>query len=434
MDLLKVRKSFGLSQKDVSRIIGVSRNYISMIEKGERKLTDENEAKLVGYLNTKPKADVTVLIDYLKIRLKTFQYENVVKKLLQMPLDKFNAGRGGGQGYPCRIEHGNIKVYYQLEDTEHEENIDMGVLIEMTGSGCRLFETFLKEQDRTWIEFLRDCRTYAVRATQINGEIDEEAVEDYLNFTQFDIALDERFNPDYNYDLFKLWGKVRNDQVKTLFKSFEPHEAFSPVGGIFQSKGLSLSFGKRGGTIAFEFYEKDKEQALKRELPVEDIQHIFGFKNRYEVRLSHEKAKQVIYDYAFKGEDLYELAVCIITSYLTVYDSDGDLDREWLDVLGSSKHYKFITEPKEISPERRRRWITRQLLRELSIEYAVNKNTGIHFLMDSMRSYDFSEEDELRIEEETKYLKNKEFQFQASTTSKGRQLLKAIGMAEEQNE
>jgi len=434
VDLLKVRKSFGLSQKDVSRIIGVSRNYISMIEKGERKLTDENEAKLVGYLNTKPKADVTVLIDYLKIRLKTFQYENVVKKLLQIPLDKFNAGRGGGQGYPCRIEHGNIKVYYQLEDTEHEENIDMGVLIEMTGSGCRLFETFLKEQNRTWIDFLRDCRTYAVRATQINGEIDEEAVEDYLNFTQFDIALDERFNPDYNYDLFKLWGKVRNDQVKTIFKSFEPHEAFSPVGGIFQSKGLSLAFGKRGGTIAFEFYEKDKEQALKRELPVEDIQHIFGFKNRYEVRLSHEKAKQVIYDYAFKGEDLYELAVCIITSYLTVYDSDGDLDREWLDVLGSSKHYKFITEPKEISPERRRRWITRQLLRELSIEYAVNKNTGIHFLMDSMRSYDFSEEDELRIEEETKYLKNKEFQFQASTTSKGRQLLKAMGMAEEQDE
>lgn len=104
-----------------------------MIEKGERKLTDDNEAKLVEYLNTKPKADVTVLIDYLKIRLKTFQYENVVKKLLQMPLDKFNAGRGGGQGYPCRIEYGNIKVYYQLEDTEYEENIDMSALMEIIG-------------------------------------------------------------------------------------------------------------------------------------------------------------------------------------------------------------------------------------------------------------------------------------------------------------
>ncbi|GAB7391599.1 replication initiation factor domain-containing protein [Lactococcus garvieae] len=419
-----------MSQKDVSRIIGVSRNYISMIEKGERKLTGENETKLVEYLNTKPQADVTVLIDYLKIRLKTFQYEKVVKNLLKIPLDKFNAGRGGGQGYPSRIEHGNIKVYYQIEDTDHEENIDMGVLIEMSGSGCRLFEVFLKEQNRTWVDFLRDCRLYAVKATQINGEIDDDAVEDYINFTQFDIALDERFNPEYNYNLFNLWGKVRNDQVKTLFKSFEPHEAFSPVGGIFQSKGLSLSFGKRGGTIAFEFYEKDREQALKRELPVEDIQQIFGFKNRYEVRLSHEKAKQVIYDYVFKNEDLYELAVCIITSYLTVYDSEGDLDREWLDVLGSSKKYKFITEPKEISPERRRRWITRQLLRELSIEYAVNKNTGIHFLMDSIKSFDFSEDDEARIEEETKYLKNKEFQYQAKSTSKGRKLLNALGMTE----
>lgn len=48
--------------------------------------------------------------------------------------------------------------------------------------------------------------------------------------------------------------------------------------------------------------------------------------------------------------------------------------------------------------------------------------------MDSIRSYDFSEEEELRIEEETKYLKNKEFQYQASSTSKGRKLLEAIGM------
>ena len=48
--------------------------------------------------------------------------------------------------------------------------------------------------------------------------------------------------------------------------------------------------------------------------------------------------------------------------------------------------------------------------------------------MDSIRSYDFSEEEELRIEEETRYFKNKEFQYQANSTSKGRQLLEALGM------
>lgn len=431
MDLLKVRKSFGLSQKDVSNIIGVSVPFVSAIEHGKKQMSVEKEKKLLAYLNTKPKAEVTVLIDYLKIRLKTFQYERVVKNLLRIPLDKFNAGRGGGQGYPCRIEHGNIKVYYQIEDAEHEENIDMGVLIEMTGQGCRLFEVFLEEQNRSWIDFFRDCRSYAVRATQIEGEIDEEAAEDYLNFTQLDIALDERYKEEGNYDLFKLWEKLRNNQVKTLFKSFEPHEAFSPVRGIFQSKGLSLAFGKRGGTISFEFYEKDKEQALKRELLVEDVQEIFGFKNRYEIRLCHEKAKQVIYDYAFKNADLYEVSVCIIATYLTVYDDEGDIDREWLDVLGSTKRYKFITEPKEVSPERRRRWITRQLIRELSIEFAVNKNTGSNFLMNSIQEKmaNFSEEDELRVEEETRIHKNKEFQYEAKQTPKGRRLLEAMGLS-----
>lgn len=432
MDLLKVRKSFGLSQKDVSRIIGVSRNYISMIEKGERKLSNESEAKLVEYLNIKPKTDVTVKIDYLKVRLKTFQYEKVVKQLLQLSLDKFNPGRGGGHGYPCRIEHGNIKVYYQIKEEHSEENIDMGVLVEMTGEGCRLFEYFLEEQGRTWQTFFKDCWQYALKATRMNGKENLDLANDFLGFPRIDIALDELYSSEGNYDLFELWKRVRQGKVKSLFRSFEPHEAFAQVDGLFQSKGLSLAFGKRNGSVSFEFYEKDKEQALKKDLSLEEIHDIYGYKNRYEVRLTHDHAKQVIHDFAFENGDLYYIAGAILAKYLTIFDEEDNIDREWLEVLGIFKRYSFITEPREISPEKRRRWIARQLLRELSIEYAVNKNTGQHFLMDSIKDYEFTEEDEQRIEAESQYLKNKEFRYEAQSTAKGRQFLEALGMTQDE--
>ena len=432
VDLLSVRKSFGLSQQDVARIIGVSKGYISAVENGRKSLSAEKEAQLINYLNVKSKANVTVKIDYLRVRLKTFQYEKVVKQLLQIPLDKFNPGRGGGQGYPCRIEHGNIKVYYQIEDEHSEENIDMGVLVEMTGEGCRLFEYFLEEQGRTWQTFFKDCWQYALKATRVNGKEDLVLANNFLGFPRIDIALDELYGSEGNYDLFKIWERVRQGKVRSLFRNFEPHEAFARVDGLFQSKGLSLAFGQKNGSVSFEFYEKDKEQALKKGLPLEEIHDIYGYKNRYEVRLTHDHAKQVIYDFAFEDGDLYYIAGAIVAKYLTVFDEEGDTDREWLEVLGIFKDYSFVTEPREISPEKRRRWIARQLLRELSIEYAVNKNTGQHFLMDSIKDYEFTEEDEQRIEAESQYLKNKEFRYEAQSTAKGRQFLKALGMTQDE--
>ena len=432
VDLLSVRKSFGLSQQDVARIIGVSKGYISAVENGRKSLSAEKEAQLINYLNVKSKANVTVKIDYLRVRLKTFQYEKVVKQLLQIPLDKFNPGRGGGQGYPCRIEHGNIKVYYQIEDEHSEENIDMGVLVEMTGEGCRLFEYFLEEQGRTWQTFFKDCWQYALKATRVNGKEDLVLANNFLGFPRIDIALDELYGSEGNYDLFKIWERVRQGKVRSLFRNFEPHEAFARVDGLFQSKGLSLAFGQKNGSVSFEFYEKDKEQALKKDLSLEEIHDIYGYKNRYEVRLTHDHAKQVIYDFAFEDGDLYYIAGAIVAKYLTVFDEEGDTDREWLEVLGIFKDYSFVTEPREISPEKRRRWIARQLLRELSIEYAVNKNTGQHFLMDSIKDYEFTEEDEQRIEAESQYLKNKEFRYEAQSTAKGRQFLKALGMTQDE--
>ena len=52
--------------------------------------------------------------------------------------------------------------------------------------------------------------------------------------------------------------------------------------------------------------------------------------------------------------------------------------------------------------------------------------------MDSIKDYEFTEEDEQRIEAESQYLKNKEFRYEAQSTAKGRQFLEALGMTQDE--
>ena len=309
MELAKVRKSFGLSQNDIVKITGLSKSMVSMIDKGERQLNSESEQLLVDYLHRKPKADITAMIDYLVIRVKTLNYKKFINEVLKIPDYYFEQGQSGGNGYPFRVEYGEIKVFY------HNENIDMGARIEFKGGACRLFETFLEEQNRTWQDFLKDVIDYSFEATRINGVDDPIEARKFLKFKRLDIALDERFNEKGNYNLMELWEKVRKGQIEMKLKGFRPEEEFKMSDGFLKSLGISLYFGSIQGFIRFNFYEKDLEQAFRRNIPVEDVQEIFGFKNRYEIRLKDDKAFQVIEDFVGWGrtpETLYDLWVGII--------------------------------------------------------------------------------------------------------------------------
>ena len=183
------------------------------------------------------------------------------------------------------------------------------------GGACRLFETFLDEQNRTWQDFLKDVIDYSFKATRINGVDDPIEARKFLKFKRLDIALDERFNEKGNYNLMDLWEKVRKGQIEMKLKGFRPEEEFKMSDGFLKSLGISLYFGSIQGFIRFNFYEKDLEQAFRRNIPVEDVQEIFGFKNRYEIRLKDDKAFQVIEDFVGwekTPETLYDLGVGII--------------------------------------------------------------------------------------------------------------------------
>lgn len=424
MELAKVRKSFGLSQNDIVKITGLSKSMVSMIDKGERQLNSESEQLLVDYLHRKPKADITAMIDYLVIRLKTLNYKKFINEVLKIPDYYFEQGQSGGNGYPFRVEYGEIKVFY------HNENIDMGARIEFKGGACRLFETFLEEQNRTWQDFLKDVIDYSFEATRINGVDDPIEARKFLKFKRLDIALDERFNEKGNYNLMDLWEKVRKGQIEMKLKGFRPEEEFKMSDGFLKSLGISLYFGSIQGFIRFNFYEKDLEQAFRRNIPVEDVQEIFGFKNRYEIRLKDDKAFQVIEDFVGWGrtpETLYDMGVGIIMDYLQVFDETGRPDSSWYEVFGQGKKYKFITQPKIESLEKRRAWFDRQLKRNLYIEARISRETGRSYVEELISEYDPDDEDEKIIKRDVERIRNRDFEHEARSTPEGQAFLKALG-------
>lgn len=424
MELAKVRKSFGLSQNDIVKITGLSKSMVSMIDKGERQLNSESEQLLVDYLHRKPKADITAMIDYLVIRVKTLNYKKFINEVLKIPDYYFEQGQSGGNGYPFRVEYGEIKVFY------HNENIDMGARIEFKGGACRLFETFLEEQNRTWQDFLKDVINYSFEATRINGVDDPIEARKFLKFKRLDIALDERFNEKGNYNLMDLWEKVRKGQIEMKLKGFRPEEEFKMSDGFLKSLGISLYFGSIQGFIRFNFYEKDLEQAFRRNIPVEDVQEIFGFKNRYEIRLKDDKAFQVIEDFVGWGrtpETLYDLGVGIIMDYLQVFDETGRPDSSWYEVFGQGKKYKFITQPKIESLEKRRAWFDRQLKRNLYIEARISRETGRSYVEELISEYDPDDEDEKIIKRDVERIRNRDFEHEARSTPEGQAFLKALG-------
>lgn len=424
MELAKVRKSFGLSQNDIVKITGLSKSMVSMIDKGERQLNSESEQLLVDYLHRKPKADITAMIDYLVIRVKTLNYKKFINEVLKIPDYYFEQGQSGGNGYPFRVEYGEIKVFY------HNENIDMGARIEFKGGACRLFETFLEEQNRTWQAFFKDVIDYSFEATRINGVDDPIEARNFLKFKRLDIALDERFNEKGNYNLVDLWEKVRKGQIEMRLKGFRPEEEFKMSDGFLKSLGISLYFGSIQGFIRFNFYEKDLEQAFRRNIPVEDIQEIFGFKNRYEIRLKDDKAFQVIEDFVGwekTPETLYDLGVGIIMDYLQVFDETGRPDSSWYEVFGQGKKYKFITQPKIESLEKRRAWFDRQLKRNLYIEARITRETGRSYVEELISEYDPDDEDEKIIRRDVERIKNHDFEHEARSTPEGQAFLKALG-------
>lgn len=334
-NLNKVQKMYAFSDQEMSNYLEIDRATLyRWKEAGE--IPESYDSKVNALIAFKEGVrDSGFLlegkVDYVKVTFKTQDYIDVIAKVLCLQNKPFLEEEKGGSGYDTKYTFQNINVFIS------KKREDMGCMIELKGQACRQYEWYFEnEQKSSWRDFFIRCFEYERAISQGEGK--------FMNIPRLDIALDEKYNENGNFELGKLvdlWDSGLVESRLTM-KQIEDNGQYG--------KAKTIYFGSRQSTYHFCFYQKDIEQAKKLGLDIDLIHSSLKFKNRYEVRMCDDVALEFVRKSLNEKIDMARLAVWVINSKIKVFErTNGDkvLNREWYSLLGEVDKIGFSTSPVE---------------------------------------------------------------------------------------
>ena len=390
IDLKRFRKELGLKQKELADKLEIERSLISKIESGKRTISKELELKIIDRLHLDGgRASVEAKIDFLRIRFKTLDIQTIIEKLLHMDTNWFTHEARGFYHYTETFSYGSIRLFRNPED------MNMGIMLDLSGEGCRQLEDIFEEDNnRTWTEFFRSLYDDDIFGKNIIVD---------TKITRIDIALDELIvEGKPNFNLYKLKEKMEQGLVSTTFKNFDFNGGFSFEKNKLVNKGLSLYFGSRQSPLYFNFYQKDYELARKEGLSVEEVREKYEIKNRYEIRLSDEKAFLFVEYFLSSGESLDWLVKEIVNASLTVFDIEDGIKvycKEWYDVIDKLEGLRLSVHAEKPSIEKTLRWLSNYLAPSLKMIKLIDLRLGTNELMERIDFAELKEKHEELIDQ-----------------------------------
>ena len=334
------REEYQLTQREVAEYVGISKRQLIRIENGQSNLKLKLKEKLEDALvKLNPNGQLTVLIDYVRIRFKTINAEYVVENILKIKKEHFGHEPFAFYKYAEQYIIGDIFVFCSMDE-------EKGVLLELKGKGCRQFELYLKAQHRTWYDFFRQVHA-------------EGAV-----IKRLDLAVNDEIGI---LDIPKLAEKCSNGECISLFRTFKNYQSGELVRNEEQHKsemGNTLYIGSLKSEVYFCIYEKDYEQYIKNGTPLEDA----IIKNRFEIRLKSERATQAVYD-LICYEDIDGIIFSIINYYMRIVDEDKTrnryrwkMNRDWKMFVGEGRRkIKLTIAPEPFDIDNTYNWIAKQV-------------------------------------------------------------------------
>lgn len=383
MSLREERKSKGMSQDMLAKLVGISREYLNKIEKGAKepseKLKQELDAAVgYGYVQT----PLFLLVDYVRIRFNTTDVKYVIEEILKIKMKYMGQEDFGFYSYDAHYYIGDIMVLFSLERTK-------GVLLELKGKGCRQFECYLEAQGRTWYDFFETC-------------ISEKAV-----MKRLDLAINDRAGI---LNVPRLIEKCKNGECVSVFKSFKDYgsgELVSRREDNRREMGKTLYVGSMKSEIYFCIYEKAYEQYVKIGTPVEEGE----IKNRFEIRLKNERAELAVRDLV-EHRDAERTSFSIINQYLRFVDrdplhperkQDWKITADWKYFIGENRdRLKLTTEPQPYELKNTRNWMNRQVAASYKMLSEIDRINETHYLDDTMKNAKLSRKHEKIIEQATR--------------------------------
>lgn len=221
-----------------------------------------------------------IIIDWLKITYLDIQSPDIAIERLGLNPELFVIRPQGGNGYKSAVAFGGITVLF---DGAH----NMGVHINITGEGCRLYEAQYK--DNPWLTLLTEC------------------LEHNANIPRLDLAHD---NVDGTLSLELLQQDINNHNVRTRFRRGKITQDLTYHDEDLAPIGKTINLNKsRQSLVVPRFYDKAAQYGLD------------GHWIRAEIELKNERAKETI-KHLIAGENIGKLFFAILNNCFAVINKD----------------------------------------------------------------------------------------------------------------
>ena len=377
---MEKRNAYGVSQKRLALMAGISREHLNRIEAGKVHLTNGMKLKLLEALERfNPEAPLFLLFDYVRIRFPTLDIQHIIKDVLKLNINYMLHEDYGFYSYTEHYYLGDIFVFTSADE-------EKGVLLELKGKGCRQFESYLVAQERSWYDFLMD--------TLLEGGV----------MKRLDLAINDRAGI---LDIPELTEKCNREEYISVFRSFKSYASGELIRKQEQDKagmGHTLYIGSLKSEVYFCCYEKNYEQYAKLGIPVSEAL----IKNRFEIRLKNERAYYAVRD-LLTHYDAERTAFSIINRYLRFVDIEEDKRREdwklndrWAWFIGKGREpLKLTTQPEPYTLSRTLNWIARQVAPTLKMLKRIDAGNNTEYLKNIEQHAKLTEKHEQIIKQQT---------------------------------
>ena len=377
---MEKRNAYGVSQKRLALMAGISREHLNRIEAGKVHLTNDMKLKLLEALEKfNPEAPLFLLFDYVRIRFPTLDIQHIIKDVLKLNINYMLHEDYGFYSYTEHYYLGDIFVFTSSDE-------EKGVLLELKGKGCRQFESYLVAQERSWYDFLMDAL--------LEGGV----------MKRLDLAINDRAGI---LDIPELTEKCNREECISVFRSFKSYASGELIRKNEQDKagmGHTLYIGSLKSEVYFCCYEKNYEQYAKLGIPVSEAL----IKNRFEIRLKNERAYYAVRD-LLTHYDAERTAFSIINRYLRFVDMEEDKRREdwklndrWAWFIGKGREpLKLTTQPEPYTLSRTLNWIARQVAPTLKMLKKIDAGNNTDYLKNIEQNAKLTEKHEQIIRQQT---------------------------------
>ena len=285
---------------------------------------------------------MSIKIDYISIVFDSARAEEVIRKVLELPIDIFTK-------YPAKVKHksyqslhqaGSIKVFGDSKQTE--DNPDgTGCYLVLSGMGCDEIFRILDMHGYSFGDLFRHC---------------EKLYGSEFRFTRLDIAIDDRnetpfFTPEQIKRKCEREEFIGNSNIYRFVESSYTEKD--------TAKTVYIGAGK--SNLSYRFYDKDKEVSMKYQKPYEEI----GSWKRTEIQLREDKAHTFAMLFKDNPLDLGKLAFDLLAGNLRFIVPDKKQSNRsrwktcqfWNRFLGAVEPLQLHTETPRSTLLETQRWL-----------------------------------------------------------------------------